>query len=169
MLENVIFIWQFGSHRLESVCNAWKIQPTDWTIMPLLWFILILIVKKVIGHLQQKSPWLYSCFYRCGIALWRSFQMGNVTTMGVNTDWNTDMSIFMDLKRLLNCLKTKITKIEENLNETVKHSLKKCTQISYKKNLNELLSRASAIGRSVLEGNVNWDPTIMCAMERYPL
>ena len=95
--------------------------------------------------------------------------MGNVTTMGGNTDWNTDMSIFMDLKRLLNCLKTKITKIEENLNETVKHSLKKCTQISYKKNLNELLSRASAIGRSVLEGNVNWDPTIMCTMERYPL
>ena len=95
--------------------------------------------------------------------------MGNVTTMGGNTDWNTDMSIFMDLKRLLNCLKTKITKIEENLNETVKHSLKKCTQISYKKNLNELLSRASAIGKSVLEGNVNWDPTIMCAMERYPL
>ena len=35
----------------------------------------------------------------------------------------------MNLKRPLNCLKNKITKIEENLNKAVK----KCMQISHKK------------------------------------
>ena len=36
---------------------------------------------------------------------------------------------FMDLKKPLNWLKNKTTKIEENLNETVQHCLK-CIQIS---------------------------------------
>ena len=41
--------------------------------------------------------------------------------------------IFMELKRPLNSRKNKIVKIEENLNEIIKHSKGKFMQISYKK------------------------------------
>ena len=56
----------------------------------------------------------------------------------------------MDLKRLLNWLKSKITKIEKNLNETVKYiqiSCKKCLTLD-----------VSAIERSVLEGKFEFGP-----------
>ena len=66
----------------------------------------------------------------------------------------------MDLKRPLNWLKSKITKIEENLNETVKNCLKK--------NVYKFLGRNAlywtsppAIERSVLGSNVSWDLKMM--------
>ena len=45
--------------------------------------------------------------------------------MEMKTDWESlRIFIFMDLKIPLNWLKNKITKIEENLNETEKHFYK---------------------------------------------
>ena len=76
----------------------------------------------------------------------------------------------MDLKRPLNSPKNKIIKIEEKLNETVKH----CPE----QNLNNLLSRKVlydlllgvwAIERSVVDGNVSWDLKMMSTIERGPL
>ena len=41
LLEDFMFIWNFGSHRLGSVLNAWESQPTNRARMMLLWFVLI--------------------------------------------------------------------------------------------------------------------------------
>ena len=60
----------------------------------------------------------------------------------------------MDLKRPLNWLKSKITEIEENLNETKTLSKVKCVQVSCKKCL---LLNVFIIENSVVGGNVNWD------------
>ena len=61
ILEDIMYIWLFGRHWLTSVCNAWSDQRSKWKRrMPLLWFVLILTVKKnVVGHMQQKYQWLY--------------------------------------------------------------------------------------------------------------
>ena len=49
----------------------------------------------------------------------------NTSTITTNADWKSlqiyNPYIFMDLKRPLNWLKSKITKIKESLNETIKH------------------------------------------------
>ena len=85
--------------------------------------------EDVVDHVQQKSPSLYPCLCLCPIALWTTLQLGNMSTMEVNTDWNSQQNfVFIELKRPLNWLKNKITKIEENLNEIVKHRLfrRKC-------------------------------------------
>ena len=66
----------------------------------------------------------------------------------------TNPYIFMDLKRPLNWLKSKITEIEENLNETKTLSKVKCVQVSCKKCL---LLNVFIIENSVVGGNVNWD------------
>ena len=80
---------------------------------------------EVVVHVQQKSPWLYPYFYPCPIALWASLQPENTSTIEMNTDWKFlqiyNPYIFMEQKRPLKWLKNKIAKIEENLNETVKH------------------------------------------------
>ena len=59
------------------------------------------------------------------LRVWTFLQLENTSTIETNTDWKYlhiyNLYIFMDLKRLLDWLKSKITKIEENLNETVKH------------------------------------------------
>ena len=91
--------------------------------------------------------------------------------MQLNTDWKyLQFFISMDLKRPLNSPKNKIIKIEEKLNETVKH----CPE----QNLNNLLSRKVlydlllgvwAIERSVVDGNVSWDLKMMSTIERGPL
>ena len=72
--------------------------------------------KEMVGAVQQKSPLLYLCFYPCTVALWTYLQLGNASTMEVNTDWKSLQFFFMDQKRS--------EKIEENLNETVKQCLK---------------------------------------------
>ena len=72
--------------------------------------------KEIVGAVQQKSPLLYLCFYPCTVALWTYLQLGNASTMEVNTDWKSLQFFFMDQKRS--------EKIEENLNETVKQCLK---------------------------------------------
>ena len=65
--------------------------------------------EEMVGHVQQKSRWLYTCFYPFPIALCTSLHMGNASTMEVNTDWKSlQIYIFMDLKRSLNWLKNKI-------------------------------------------------------------
>ena len=75
-------------------------------------------------HVQQKSPLLYPLFCPCPIALWASLQLENTSTIAMNTDRNFlqiyNPYIFMDLKRPLSWLKSKI-KIKENLNEPVKY------------------------------------------------
>ena len=81
--------------------------------------------EEVVLHVQQKSPLLYSYFYPCPIALWTSLQLENTSIIEMNTDWKSlqiyNPYIFLDLKRPLKWLKSKMTKIKENLNETVKH------------------------------------------------
>ena len=72
--------------------------------------------KEMVGAVQQKSPLLYLCFYPCTVALWTYLQLGNASTMEVNTDWKSLQFFFTDQKRS--------EKIEENLNETVKQCLK---------------------------------------------
>ena len=86
----------------------------------------MLVTKKVgKNYEQQKSPWLYPYFYPCLIALWESLQLENMSTIEMNTDWKSleiyNPYIFMELKRPLNWLKSKIRKIKVNSNETVKH------------------------------------------------
>ena len=81
--------------------------------------------EEVVGHVQQKSPWLYPCFYPCPIVLWTSLQLISAWTIEVNTDWKSlQIFIFVELKSPLSWLKTKITKIKKKLNETVKHCLR---------------------------------------------
>ena len=76
--------------------------------------------EGVVGHAQQKSPRLYSCFFlSLLLAFWTSLQLGNSSTIEVNMDWKSlRIFIFIYLKRPLNWLKNKITKIEENVYET---------------------------------------------------
>ena len=80
---------------------------------------------EVVVHVKQKSTWLYPYFYPCHIALWKSLQLENTSTIEMKTDWKSlqiyHPYIFIDLKKPLNWLKSKITKIEVNLNKTVKH------------------------------------------------
>lgn len=57
--------------------------------------------EAVIGHVPEKSPGLYPCFYPCSVAHWTSLQLGSASTMEVNT------ARFMDLKRTLKWLKIK--------------------------------------------------------------
>ena len=45
--------------------------------------------KEMVGAVQQKSPLLYLCFYPCTVALWTYLQLGNASTMEVNTDWKS--------------------------------------------------------------------------------
>ena len=90
--------------------------------------------------------------------------------MEVNTDWKSlRIFIFMDLKRPLNWLKNKMTKIKENLSKTVKQCPeKKCIQISYKKcPISPAIGsvyREVAIERSILRRNVNCDLT-RCSLQ----
>ena len=78
--------------------------------------------------------------------------------------------IFIKLKRPLNSRKNKIVKIEENLNEIIKHCPKEnlCKFLA-RKVLYDLLLDVSAIERSVLEDNVSWDLKMTSAIERCPL
>ena len=124
IIENIMFIWSFGSHWLAIVCNVWRSQPTKWIRMLLLWFVPIVTVKKgKVGLVQPKSPWLHPCFSPCPTTLWASLQLGNT--------WKRDecgLKIpakfhFYELEKAIKLAK-KITKIGENINETVKHCLK---------------------------------------------
>ena len=84
--------------------------------------------REVIVHVQQKFPLLYPYFYGCPIALWTSLQLEIMSATEMNTDWE---SIFMEilgihfyvLEKAIK-LKSKITKIKGNLNESVKHCQK---------------------------------------------
>ena len=91
--------------------------------------------EEVVGHVQQKSPWLYPCFYPCPIVLWTSLQLVNAWTIEVNTDWKSlQIFIFVELKSPLNWLKNKITKIKKKVEWNCKTLSKvKCIQISDKK------------------------------------
>ena len=41
---------------------------------------------EVVGHVQQKSPSLYTRFYPCPIVVWTSLQLRNASVMEVNMD-----------------------------------------------------------------------------------
>ena len=42
--------------------------------------------EEVVTLVQQKSPWLYPCFYPCPFAFWGSLQPGSLSIMEVNMD-----------------------------------------------------------------------------------
>ena len=67
--------------------------------------------EEVVSHVQQKSPWLYPCFYSCSTALWTSLlQLGNTSNMEVNTNWNfLGIFISMNLKGPLNYTAWKVS------------------------------------------------------------
>ena len=99
-----------------------KQLPNEVDKNPIAWFVIIHSVKKRII-----DSWLYPCFYHCPIAPWAALQLGNESTMQVNSARQSSrVLILMDLKRPWNWLKNKIINIEEKLNETAKHSHKKC-------------------------------------------
>ena len=76
----------------------------------------------------------------------------------------------MDLKRPLNPPKNKIIKIEEKLNEIVKHCPEQhLYNLLSRKVLYGLLLGVCAIERSVVAGNVSWDLKMMSNIERRPL
>ena len=91
----------------------------------------------------------------------------NTSIMDVNADWKSlQFLIFMDLKGPLNSSQDKITKIEENLNEIVKH----CPKLNLYKRLTRktlygLLLGFSSIEWSVLESNVSWDLRMISAIK----
>ena len=66
---------------------------------------------------------MYPYFCPCPTALWTFLQLERASTIEMNTDWKFlqiyNSYIFMDLKRPINRLKSKITKIEEIENKTV--------------------------------------------------
>ena len=103
---------------LASVFNVWKSQSKKWAKMQLL-------ALKIGGWPCATEISMIVSMYVCPIALWTSLQLGNASTMKVNTDWKSQwIFIFMNLKGPLNWLKNKISMIEENLNKNVKHYLK---------------------------------------------
>ena len=56
ILEDIMYIWLFGRHWLTSVCNAWNDQPSKWKRrMLLLWFVLILTVKKKVVAICNRN------------------------------------------------------------------------------------------------------------------
>ena len=124
--------------------------------------------QEVVGHEQQKYPLLHPCFYPCPIVLWTSLRLGNWLTMEVNTDWKSlPISIFMCLKRPLNWLKIKITKVGESLNGIAKQCLKLNVCKSVTRNiLCDLLQGVSVIEMSVLGVNGSLDLKMMSAIER---
>ena len=74
------------------------------------------------------------------------FQLGNASTMEVNTDWKFQrIFILMDLARPINWLKDKIKKIEEHSVETVKHCQKQNVYNFLKRN--DMLLGVSTIER----------------------
>ena len=125
------------------------------------------VKEEVVVHVQQKSPRLYPYFHPDPIAHWTSLQLENTSIMEVNMDWKSlQFLIFMDLKGPLNSSQDKITKIEENLNEIVKH----CPKLNLYKRLTRktwygLLLGFSSIEWSVLESNVSWDLKMISAIK----
>ena len=76
----------------------------------------------------------------------------------------------MDLKRPLNSPKNNIIKIEEKLNEIVKHCPEQnLYNLLSRKVLSGLLLGVCAIERSVVDGNLSWDLKMMSTIERRPL
>ena len=73
--------------------------------------------EELAVHVQQKSQWLYPCFYPCPISFWTSLQLENMSTTEINTDWKLlqicNPNIFMGLNSSLNWLKSRTTKIKE--------------------------------------------------------
>ena len=94
--------------------------------MLLLWFVLILTVKKRWFALGNRN--LHDCIYvsiSCSVALWTYLQLGNASTMEVNTDWKSlQLFFFYGREKIIKLATDERTKIEENLNETVKQCLK---------------------------------------------
>ena len=105
---------------MASVCNVWKSQPTNWTWMSLLWFALILTVKKMWFALYNRNLHDYVYVYippslrfrhlcNCETRqLWRRTPTGNPSEFS-----------FLIFNFPLNPAKKWSN--TENLNETVKH------------------------------------------------
>ena len=91
--------------------------------------------EEVIGHVQQKSPWLYSCFYPFPVALWTSLQLVNASTMEVNKNWKSLSNFqFYELDKAIKLAK----KENKNDRRKVKQNCKtfskvKCIKTSYRK------------------------------------
>ena len=63
---------------------------------------------EVVDHVTQNIFMFVSMFLSLSLSLWTSLQLGNASTMEVNTNWKSlRIVIFMDLKRSLNWLKIK--------------------------------------------------------------
>ena len=115
-----MFIWWLGSHGWR--CLQCMKENTNKVEKNVVVRTNCHCKEEFVGPVQEKSQWLNLCFYLCPAALWTSLQLGNASTMEVNTDWKSlRILIFMGLKRPLNSLKNEVTKNEENLSETVKH------------------------------------------------
>lgn len=148
-----MFIWKFGSHWLANVCSMLKSLPIKWTRMVLLVFWLILTLRGG-WPLATKIfiiVFVFHCILPCPITFWTSLQLGDASTMEVNTDWKSQqIFIFVDLKRPLNRQKKKKTSIEKNLNKTVEHCIKENVYKFITKNvLCSLLLSMSAVEKSV--------------------
>ena len=120
--------------------------------MLFLWLILILMVKKWLSMYKRN---LHGCIHISYIFA-TGKHVNHRDKYRLETATNLQSLHFMDLKRLLNWLKSRITKIKEILNQTVKILSKvKSIQISCKKFL--ILDNMSIMKSSVQGGNVSWD------------
>ena len=64
--------------------------------------------NEEVTHVTQNIFMFVSMFLSLSLSLWTSLQLGNASTMEVNTNWKSlRIVIVMDLKRSLNWLKIK--------------------------------------------------------------
>ena len=76
-------------------------------------------IEEVVTHVKQTSP---NCIHIFILVPLHIFATGKHVNHGGDTDWKfLRFFISMDIKRQLNSPKNKIIKVEENLNEIVKH------------------------------------------------
>ena len=118
---------------------------------------------ELVGHVQQKPPWLYQRFYAYPVALWISLELGNASTREVNTYWKYQrIFIFMYLKKPLNWLKNEIINCKTL-------SKVKRMQLPYKKCLIWPTFECVFYKEVSSRSNVSWVQKLMSALERCPL
>ena len=99
--------------------------------MLLLWFILILTVKKKwLAMCNRKSPWWYIYFYLFPIALWTSFQLRYVHYGGEYRLETSGNFHFSGPEKAIKLAKKDWRKLKRNCKWS---SRGKCIQTSYKK------------------------------------
>ena len=102
-----------------------RANQKKWTRMLFLWFVLILTInEKWLSEYNRNFDYCIHVSIPIPL-LWTSLQLEHMPTIETNTEWKS-LHFHGPEKPLnwLNWLKIKITKIEENLNKTVKHCQK---------------------------------------------